>query len=183
VRAGMERVVAMNPASAAAHFALALHLEDRGKISEAMLSYRKALAANPEYVHAWYNLGNTLLRRGDYAEAAETYEEALRRDPRHAPAQTGVGNARFQQGFYGDAVEAYRAALRLDESRPTTHKNLAEALLRLERRCEALPHLRRSAELDGVLGADARLQSRIAALERECSPRAGHDVAVMPAKR
>jgi tetratricopeptide (TPR) repeat protein len=183
VRAGLERVVAMNPASAQAHFALALHLEDRGKLSESMLFYRKALEFNPEMVNGWYNLGNTLLKRGDYAEAAETYEKELRRDPRHVAAQTGVGNACFQQGFYQDAVEAYRAALRIEENRPITHKNLAEALLRLERRCEALPHLKRSAELDGVLGADTRLRSRIAALERECTAQAGQDFAALPAPR
>ena len=183
VRAGLERVVAMNPASAPAHFALALHLEDRGKLSEALPSYRKALALNPDLVSAWYNLGNTLLKREDYAEAAESYEQELRRNPRHAAAQTGVGNARFQQGFFQDAVEAYRAALRIEENRPSTHKNLAEALLRLDRRCEALPHLKRSVELDGVLGADARLRSRIAALQRECEPPAGRDGAAVPAKR
>jgi tetratricopeptide (TPR) repeat protein len=183
VRAGLERVVAMNPGSAQAHFALALHLEDRGKISESMLFYRKALELNPEMVNGWYDLGNTLLKRGDYAEAVETYEKELRRDPRHVAAQTGVGNARFQQGFYQDAVEAYRAALRIEENRPATHKNLAEALLRLERRCEALPHLRRSAELDGVLGADAHLRSRIVALERECGAHAGQEVVAPPAPR
>lgn len=85
-------------------------------------------------------------------------------------AEVGIPIARGNQylllGAYESAIEAYRAAQRL-ERRPETHLNIAEAMLRLDRRKDAV------AELASVLRLDPMLARRIPReLEEEVRVRA-----------
>jgi tetratricopeptide (TPR) repeat protein len=85
-------------------------------------------------------------------------------------AEVGIPIARGNQylllGAWESAIEAYRAAQRL-ERRPETHLNIAEAMLRLDRRKDAV------AELASVLRLDPMLARRIPReLEEEVRVRA-----------
>jgi len=168
VREGLERIVALNPGSPDAYFALGLFLEDGKRPSEALASYEMALRLNPQMIAPRFNQGNIHSVRGDFAEAVRCYQEVIRLNPRHVSALNNLGFALFKQGLYDQAAEAYGQALEIDERHASTHKNLGETLLLLERRCEALVHLQRSAELDYGFSADRRLQARIERLKGEC---------------
>lgn len=85
-------------------------------------------------------------------------------------AEVGIPIARGNQylllGAWESAIEAYRAAQRL-ERRPETHLNIAEAMLRLDRRKDAV------GELASVLRLDPMLARRIPReLEEEVRVRA-----------
>ncbi len=73
-------------------------------------------------------------------------------------AEVGIPIARGNQflllGAWESAIEAYHAAQQL-ERRPETHLNIAEAMLRLDRRKDAV------AELASVLRLDPMLAQRI----------------------
>jgi len=168
IRAGLERVVALNPGSDKAQFALGLALEDQGSPSEALVRYEKAVLLNPSLTAGWFNQGNIQFKRGEYREAQRCYETVLRLDARHGSAYNNLGDALFKQGLYDQAERNYRMALEIEPNRASSHKNLGEALLHLQRRCDALTHLQRSIELERALSEDARLQARVAALREEC---------------
>jgi hypothetical protein len=185
VRQGLERIARLNPGSAKPQFALALLLEDRGSLSEALANYQKAVALEPGLASAWFNQGNIRFKQGDYLEAERCYQKVVELNPRHGAAYNNLGDALYKQRLYVRAEESYRKALSVDETRGSTHKNLGETLLRLQRLCEALPHLQRSTELVRGLSMDARLQARIAALREECgeSPAVAVDLVTYPAKK
>lgn len=78
-------------------------------------------------------------------------DDAQRLDPAEVAIPIARGNQYLLLGAYESAIEAYRAAQRL-ERRPETHLNLAEALLRLDRRDEAIAELALVLRLDPMLG-------------------------------
>ena len=94
-------------------------------------------------------------------------DDAQRLDPAEVAIPIARGNQYLLLGAYESAIEAYRAAQRL-ERRPETHLNLAEALLRLDRRDEAIAELALVLRLDPMLGkrvpgeleAEVRARSR-----------------------
>jgi len=93
-------------------------------------------------------------------------DDAQRLDPAEVAIPIARGNQYLLLGAYESAIEAYRAAQRL-ERRPETHLNIAEAMLRLERRKDAV------AELASVLRLDPMLARRIPReLEEEVRVRA-----------
>jgi tetratricopeptide (TPR) repeat protein len=77
-------------------------------------------------------------------------DDAARLDPSEVGVPIARGNQYLLLGATESAVEAYRAAQRL-ERRPETHLNLGEALLRLDRRDEALDELGWAVALDPTL--------------------------------
>jgi len=182
VRGGLERIVALNPGSPDAYLALGLFLEDGKRPSEALVFYEGALRLNPQMLAPRFNQGNIHSVRGDFVEAVRCYQEVLRLNPRHVSAHHNLGFALFKQGLYDQAAEAYVRALEIDERRASTHKNLGETLLLLERRCEALVHLQRSAELDYAFSANQRLQVRIDKLRGECGESREFEPTAVPAK-
>jgi len=165
---GFQQVVALNPGSPKAYFGLALFYEEEGRLGEATDLYRKSLEMDPNLIVAHFNLGNVLFKQGDYGGAVQCYGEVLKREPEHTSARNNLGNTLFQQGLYDQAAEAYEGVLRLDEEHASTQKNLGLTLLRLDRPCDALQHLQRSASLDKSIAADSSLLSRIARLETRC---------------
>jgi len=165
---GFQQLLALNPSAARAHFALALYYEDEGRLSEAADLYRKSLEIDPGLVEAQFDLGNVLFKQKGYREAVEWYEKALKRDPGHLSARNNLGSALFQEGLYERAARAFEDALQADERHAFTHNNLGLTLVHLGRLCEALGHLERSIELDGRIGADPAVGSRIRQLRVAC---------------
>jgi tetratricopeptide (TPR) repeat protein len=168
IRDGLERLVALNPSSPQAFSALGLHLEERGKLSEARAAYETTLSLNPQMTAARFELGNIQFRQGSFGDAAESYRDVILQDPQHSAARNNLANALFQEGLYSEAEKAFQEALAADEGHASTHKNLAEMLLHLHRPCEALPHLKRAGELDQTLLFDPSQRNRLTVLEAQC---------------
>jgi tetratricopeptide (TPR) repeat protein len=165
---GLRKIVALNPASPRAHFSLALNLEQEGSLDEAMASYRSALHLRPDFMEARLGEGNVFFRKGAYDQAAICYEDVLQRQPDNSDARYNLGTTFLNRGIFDLAAQSYEAVLGLRPDHAAAHKGLGEALLRLDRRCDALPHLERSAALDRRLAADAALLANISILRSNC---------------
>jgi tetratricopeptide (TPR) repeat protein len=138
--------------SALIHNNLAVALDRRGRIEEALHHYRQALRfASVEIIWdaaiSHYNIGNALMRLGKTEEAIAAFMEALRINPAHAEAHNGWGLALKQQGRNTAAIEHYREALRLNANCAEAHTNLAVALEQEGRADAAIDHYRETLRL------------------------------------
>jgi tetratricopeptide (TPR) repeat protein len=136
-----------NPDSATAHFNLALMYTQRGRMSSAEKSYRRALEINPELVEAWVNLGGVLLLQWDFKGSMEANQQALRLKEDSLLAHYNLGQAAL---YLGDAVtveSANRKVVELDPGHAAGHYFLAVGLLALERLQEARAELTAAMQL------------------------------------
>jgi tetratricopeptide (TPR) repeat protein len=141
--------------SALIHNNLAVALDRRGRIEEALHHYRQTLRfASVEIVWdaaiSHYNIGNALMRLGKTEEAIDAFMEALRINPAHAEAHNGWGLALKQQGENTAAIEHYREALRRNADYAEAHTNLAVALEQEGRIGAAIGHYRETVRLKPV---------------------------------
>lgn len=168
---GLRKIVVLNPTSPRAHFSLALNLEKEGRLDEAMDSYRSALRLRPDFIEAHFGEGNVFFGKGAYDQAARCYEDVLKRQPDNTDARFNLATTFLNRGVFDLAAQSYEEVLRSQPDHASAHKGLGEALLRLNRRCEALPHLERSTTLDQRLAIDATLRANISILRSNCGPR------------
>ena len=63
------KTVRLDPSDAAAHNALAMLLEDRGRTAEALAQYRQAVALSPKDARLHFNLASALEAAGQGAAA------------------------------------------------------------------------------------------------------------------
>lgn len=75
------QAVALDPADAAAWFALGVAQQDQREFAAAIAAYRKALELRPDLAEAAVNLGICHQERGDIAAAKDAYRRALRLRP------------------------------------------------------------------------------------------------------
>jgi tetratricopeptide (TPR) repeat protein len=104
-----------------------------------------ASAREGDYVEAAIGLE----RAGNRDAAATAYETALSRWPRNLTALMGLGNCRHGSGDMARAETAYRRAAEVHPKSGAAWNNLADALLRLGRKDEALQAVNRALALGG----------------------------------
>ena len=172
---GLRKIVALNPSSPRAHFNLALNLERKGGLDEALDSYQKALRLDPDLMQAQIGSGNVHFARAAYDQAARCYEEVLKRDPHNTAARYNLGNAFLKNKFFDQAAQAFEEVLRFDPDDASANLNLAKAYMHLHRRCDALTHLERALALDRQLSKDEALRAQIPNLRTICL-KAGQDL-------
>jgi tetratricopeptide (TPR) repeat protein len=110
-----------------AHNNLGIVLHRRGRLEEAVASYREALRLLPGFADAENNLGISLASLGRLGEAGEHFEEAVRLDPALASARFNLGSLRLYEGRIREAVAQLGEAARLDPEDPETRRKLDEA--------------------------------------------------------
>lgn len=123
------------------HYNLALALQRRSNVKEALEHYSEAVRLKPDYVQAHVNLGIALGQQGKLKEAIMRFSEALRISPDYAKAHENLGAALVEQGRLREAVEHCSEALRLKPGSAKIHYNLGVALARQEKFQEAAQHL------------------------------------------
>jgi len=91
-------------------------------------------------LEALVGLAHNEYKRGDYAEAERMCREIVEYwgKATQPPVRFLYGNALFRTGQYAAAFEQYRRALEDPEMEPLARFNMAQALVRLGRRSEAL---------------------------------------------
>jgi Flp pilus assembly protein TadD len=166
--AGLRHVAALNPASALARVYLARGLEQAGRRDEALAVCREALAIDAAMPEAHFEAGTLLFASGSYEEAVGHFEAARIASPRDTAARHALARTLLMGGRLEEARSAYEGILRDEPEDAAVHKDLGITLLRLERRCEALPHLERSLTLDHAMGSDPVWIHRVAKLRAAC---------------
>jgi tetratricopeptide (TPR) repeat protein len=112
------------------------------------------LTLPPERLPATVDEGRYLgaaaaLERVAPAAARRAYAAALERWPDNLTARLGLGNASYAQRDLAGAEAAYREATRRHPAAADAWNNLAQALLELGRRDEALAAARRAVDIGG----------------------------------
>jgi tetratricopeptide (TPR) repeat protein/2-polyprenyl-3-methyl-5-hydroxy-6-metoxy-1,4-benzoquinol methylase len=114
--------------TAVTHFNLALVLQSKDKINEAVEHYQQALSLRPDFPEALLNLGALSNAQGRLAAAVEYCQRALLLNPGLAEAHSNLGNALHAQGKVDAAVRCYRNALSLKPGYADAYLNLGNAL-------------------------------------------------------
>ncbi|MBI1951564.1 MAG: tetratricopeptide repeat protein [Acidobacteria bacterium] len=134
-----------------------------------LAGWAKLADLNPHFAPAHVNVGNALEEEGRFDEAIRAYRRALESDPEGATARYNLGNVLMRKGLYAEAAQAYEMVLDRESDNAPAHKNLGIALLYLDRPCDALTHLERSADLDPRIFGDDLVAGQIASLRPQCS--------------
>ncbi len=132
------RLVAVDPANAAAHNNLGGVLFQRKRHQQAVDSYDRAIGLKPDYAGAYNNRGAVLNELGRHQEAADSCAAALRMAPDNAEAHNNFGNALQGLERYAEALESYQRALTIRPDYADAHNNRGNALRTLGRHDEAL---------------------------------------------
>ena len=164
-QAALEKSLALDPSSSAAHFAhtnLGNILLARGQVADAVAHYRQAVQISPDDPALRYSLGVGLLRANQPGPAAEEFRAACTLQPEFFDAQENLGVALEAAGQYDDAAAACERALKLDPLNRSVRQRLM--LLRArqgstERTSASAPQTRRGAGLSS--GGPGRAQGRL----------------------
>jgi len=93
------------------HNNLGLAFYEKGKISEAVYHYDKAIRIKPDYTDAYNNRGVAYNNLGQYQRAIEDYNEAIRQK-QDSVLYYNRGSAYNNLGQYQRAIEDYNEAIR-----------------------------------------------------------------------
>lgn len=154
----------VNSRSWLAHDNLGQALEAKGKRTEAIAEYERALALHPGDARTQFNLGTALDELDRTAEALPHLEEAVRLEPEDRVSRENLAIALLRLERPADAEPHLRKAIALDPRSYLAHYYLAGALDRLGKEEEMVEHLREAVrlnprfeparrDLEGVLGA------------------------------
>ena len=85
----------------------------KGKVDEAISSYREAIRLNPRDAQAQIYLGTGALAAWKTRRRGRRHREAVRLDSKNADAQFALGHALEQTGKMDEGIAAYRETIRL----------------------------------------------------------------------
>ncbi|WP_263358525.1 tetratricopeptide repeat protein [Acidicapsa ligni] len=113
--------------SAGAHAAnrdaqLALALEREGKLSEAVVAWKKVVAAEPHNASAFAQLGLLEARRERYTEAVTYYRKARALQPGLPNLGLNLGLALFKSENFHDAAEVFEGELKKQPNGESTQR-------------------------------------------------------------
>jgi len=123
-------------------------LHQKGRLSDAERSYKKAIKSNKNFVEAYNNLGNVLVDRGRLKEASDTYRKALKLLPDHPMLLNNLGNALQLQGDNEKAISWFKKAISQDSRYADAYCNLGNALRDTGESEEAVAAYERSIQID-----------------------------------
>ena len=135
--AANQKVVALSPYDAGAHYNLGITLKSLGKLSESESSFKLATTLKPEFVEAHNNLGITLKELGRLEEAEATCKRAIVLNADLTEAHYNLGVILTELGRLDDAEISFRRAIALEPDNVNAHTNLGVTLLELGKLSEA----------------------------------------------
>ena len=134
-----ERVTAILPDFADAHYHLGLAYYQKTEFRKAIEAFTRTLELLPRDVDALIKLGlashkaadmdttDTLAKRAFYEQAVEAYQTALEIRPHNVEALNNLGLAYQELGRFKEAIAVYEEGLTLNPNQPQLHTNLATA--------------------------------------------------------
>ena len=142
------QALALNPANADTHKALADILLDQKKHIEAEGSLRKAIQCRPDFTAAHLSLGKLLFRQHKYRRAAEHYHRVLQAEPENAAAHKDLGTLLLGLGQMDEGLVHLTRAVRIEPRNAMALHNLGVALHRAGRTREAIARLTEAAKIE-----------------------------------
>lgn len=120
------------------YYKLAKALEQKGKISQAITCYEKAISGNKGFIPAYYDLGDIYQRQGKLNQAEGIYQAILAVQPQEARAQYKLGTLCLQQGNFEQAIDSFRQTITNAPDFPWAYSDLVKTFLRLGKWDEAI---------------------------------------------
>ncbi|GAC1664358.1 MAG: hypothetical protein NVS9B4_19750 [Candidatus Acidiferrum sp.] len=151
----MRKLAEVAPGSIWRHQAAAEAFESQGSYDLAVREYKTVLELGPGRPGIHFRLGRTLLARSqqnsspeDATEAAKEFERELELDPTNANAAYELADIHRNAGDFEPARQMFEQALRYYPDFEEAHLGLAAVLMAQQKPDSALPHLRKSIELN-----------------------------------
>ena len=120
-----------------AHFNFGSGLAAGGRISEAMLHFKKAIKINPSHTEAHYNLASAYEEIGNQEMAGLHFSRVIDINPEFGLAYGRLGLILANRGDWAAAISRFKKSLDLLPRDPLTRNNLGVALLSEGRLSEA----------------------------------------------
>jgi protein O-GlcNAc transferase len=144
----LNRSLASNPRSAAAHYNRANILRDVNRLEDALRGYDDALALHPTHVSALINRAAVLRRLERHADALTSYDRAIAIVPNEVNAHHGRGIALGELSRHTDAIAALDRALALAPGKAELLISRGHALRSAGRYSDAARDFLRAVESD-----------------------------------
>ena len=125
------------PDSAAVHELAARHLEQQGKLAEALQEYRAAAVKEPGRPGLHYEAGNILWRMRELDAATEELQAELTRSPHHGMANLRLGQVFLTRNQAEQAVPYLDQAVHAMPESADAHRELGKAYRSLGRTADA----------------------------------------------
>lgn len=122
------RAIALDASHPAAHFLLAVCLQDQGRFDEAINEMQTARALDPLSSHVGNLLGRIYVNARRPDEAIRYLQDALDLNPESDLAYQQLGHAYLQKGMAPEALGALRQAAALSGARDAAHLAYAYAV-------------------------------------------------------
>ena len=160
-----EKVVALKPYNADAHFKMGIALKDQGKLDVAMEAYKKAISIKPEYAQVFNNMGSILQAQGRLKDAIGAYDKALSINPDHNYAKENIFSLLTQVGKSALNTDIlsnqYSESLTLHEkNRPKSNIIAAINSFISSDRSQAFRHIQNFQECDPNLLSDLTIDEK-----------------------
>lgn len=118
-----------------------------GKPQRALQLYLRDLRDDPGNIDTLLDYGELLITFGRLPEAGEKFRRVLEIEPANVDAHVRLGQVAMQAGRYEQAHLEFELVLKLDPDYPQIRLDLAESLLRRNRRIDAQQYLFEELEL------------------------------------
>jgi Flp pilus assembly protein TadD len=122
----------------------------KGRFSEAIAHFEKALFIEPNEAIAHGALGAVLLKVGRRQEAFEHLQKSLEINPQQASVHSTLGAALLAENKPNESLAHLQAALVINSEDGDAHYNLANTLLQLGRPKEALTEYERALRINPI---------------------------------
>ena len=116
--------VKTNPSSSKVHSNLALELDERGFVDEAIEEYKESIRLNPNRAKTYFNLGISYGKKGMVDEAVDAYGASLNLEPDDAEAYNNRGILYAKKNVSYLAINDFKNALSLDPEFAQAYVNL-----------------------------------------------------------
>jgi Tfp pilus assembly protein PilF len=117
----LKEILAVVPAFAPAHQALAAVSLARGDLAAAEASYRKVVELDAQNAVSHLALANFLATQNRFDDAFKVLQDASPQFPKHAVLQFALGAAAFNLGRSQEAQAAFTTAIEVDPASPEPH--------------------------------------------------------------
>jgi len=144
----LRNAIRLNSKNPAAHYSLAVALEQQNKINDAISEYRRTIELQPSDALAHNNLGVLLQKQNQIDAAIAEYRRAIAWDPLYAASHNNLGSALREKGQLHEAVARYRRAIEIDGKYTKARYNLGVILKEQRKSDEAAAEFRHAIESD-----------------------------------
>jgi tetratricopeptide (TPR) repeat protein len=144
--AKLREAIGLNSKNSAAHFNLAIALEEGDNLDSAIVEYQRAIKIQLRDPLPHNNLGQLLQKKHETDEAIKEFRAAAAWDPLNAVVQNNLASALKEKGDTQEAMARYRRAIKIDPKYAKAHYNLGVLLKDQGNHKEAMVEFRHAIE-------------------------------------